>query len=271
MQAALSTRAIAARAPLTQGSRHHAPPGFTLIEVGIVLLVVALALGAVLRPLGLQVELSHMARTRAALEDAREALLGFAAARGHLPCPDRQDRADGVADARVEGEDGPEDGCAGGVYEGWLPSATLGVGGTDAWGARLRYRVAREHTRPTGDPSAGGACVDPEGDNRCTAELGDTGDLRVYTRNAATRALEALGVGVPAVLWSAGAADPPAGADEAGNLDGETTFLCRDPTPDREACDDARPGAPPCHYDDLLAWLSPHLLASRLVAAGRWP
>jgi len=257
--------------------RAGAQGGFTLIEAATVLVIVGLALATALRPLAAQLDLRNVEQTRRAMEAAQDALLGYAAATGHLPCPDRLDDGDGLEDRRVEGVDGPLDGCAAGVYDGWLPAATLGVPAVDAWGGPLRYRVARELTRGRGDPSAIGPCEDPEGDNRCTADLGDPGDLRVHTRDLATRAVQPLAIAVPAVLWSAGANGAGVvngaalGADEEENRDGDSAFTSRERTPAQEGCDDTRTEAPPCSFDDLVAWLSPWVLSSRLIAAGRWP
>src|SRR5688572_19844594 len=71
----------------------NAPPsygvqqGFSLAELAIVLLIVGLILAGVLTPLGAQIEIRKTAETTKILEDVKEALLGFAAANGRLPCP----------------------------------------------------------------------------------------------------------------------------------------------------------------------------------------
>lgn len=242
----------------------------------MVLVILALVIGGLAGPLATRVDQRRVAATLAAMDDGRDALLGFAAVYGHLPCPDRLEDGDGLADGRVEGVDDARAGCAGGVYEGWLPAATLGTAGRDDWGNRLRYRVASELTRATGDPSAVGPCIALEGDNRCTAELGDSGELRVYSREPFSRATLALAIGVPAVLWSTGgngalASISPAGEDEGENLDGDTAFVSRDRTPDQSPCEDGDAGQRLCGFDDLVRWVSPHVLYGRIIAAGRLP
>lgn len=258
-------------------------PGFSLFELAIVLVVVGLLLGATLTPARLQQEARAVAETRRLLEQAREALLGFAAARGHLPCPDLS--GDGEADPRADGA-GPDEGCAGGAHQGWLPAASLAVPGLDAWGRRLVYGVSRELTRRAGDPSAA-PCVRESGENPCTLELGDAGELLVLARDAASRATPRVGLGLAAVVLSLGpnghggtdaagiavAAAAGVGDDEAENLDGDRTYVIRDVTGAgaEEPCQDAEPGAPLCPFDDLLIWVSPHVLAGRLVSAGQLP
>jgi hypothetical protein len=54
--------------------------------------------------------------------------------------------------------------------------------------------------------------------------------------------------------------DPPPASDEARNLDGDAVFVSRDA---------ALGGANP--FDDVVHWVPVHLVASRLLAAGRLP
>ena len=104
--------------------------GFTLIEVAIVLFVLALLGGAILVPLGAQVEQRAYDETTRTMNDIRDALLGFAVVNRRLPCP-------------ATGVNGLEDVSAGicNAAEGNLPFNTLGIGNIDAWGQPFRYRV----------------------------------------------------------------------------------------------------------------------------------
>src|SRR6266567_4443970 len=61
--------------------------GFTLAEVAVVVLIVGLLLGGLLGTYSTQIDLSRTAETKKTLETARDALIGFAAANGRLPCP----------------------------------------------------------------------------------------------------------------------------------------------------------------------------------------
>src|SRR5439155_26923307 len=79
---------------------------------------------------------------RRQLDDARDALLGFAAAHGRLPCPATTATDD---ESFVAGGDAANGECAG--FAGWLPAASLGLAGgagtvLDPWDQRVRYAVA---------------------------------------------------------------------------------------------------------------------------------
>ena len=93
--------------------------GLSLIEVAIALAVSALLLGGLMVPLAAQIDRYRLRETEAALGQALEALLGYAAAHDNrLPCPDI-DR-DGTED-----RPGPVAAPCRGI-EGELPRATLG-------------------------------------------------------------------------------------------------------------------------------------------------
>ena len=263
---------------MTQG-QHLREEGFSLIEMAVVVVIMSLLLGGLLGPLAAQQDAQKTAETRRLLEEVREGLLGFAAVQGRLPCPDRLADGDGLEDPREDGADPPEDGCGGGEYGGWVPWVTLGVSPRDAWGRRLRYRVTRELTRRVGDPSAA-ACVTPvpavAPRNPCVLELGDPGDISVHGRDLATRAERLVARELAAVVLSLGpnglgGVDAAGAEDELRNLDLDATFVARDRSAPTPGCRDSAAAAPPCEFDDLLLWVSPHVLYNRLVTAGRLP
>lgn len=208
--------------------------GFSLTEMAVVLVIVALLIGGMILPLSAQQDMRYVAETRRQLADIGEALYGYAASRAavdgrpYLPCPD----TDG---------NGTEDrsGTACTSQEGTLPWADLGLGHQDAWGNPFRYRVAAAYS------------------NSSTGfTLMSAGDLRVCTSAACTAT---LGSALPAVILSTGknGAATATNADELENLDGDTDFVQRT----------GSPGG----YDDIVTWLSPSLLAQRMVSAGRLP
>ncbi|MFN3717118.1 MAG: type II secretion system protein, partial [Thiobacillus sp.] len=96
--------------------------GFTLTEMAVVLVIVALLIGGMILPLSTQMELRNVSETRKQLNDIAEALYGYAAShvasdgRPYLPCPDTD--GDGL-----ENRSGST--CAN--QEGTLPWATLGL------------------------------------------------------------------------------------------------------------------------------------------------
>ena len=132
--------------------------GFTLVEMAMVLLVMGLLLGAGLGLLGGQIEQQRGKESQRALDQARDALIGFAIANGRLPCPAPAATPTGAPLAGLEPAPVLAAGCAN--LAGVLPWATLGVAETDAWGNRLSYRVTREFTR-TVPQAAFASCAAP--------------------------------------------------------------------------------------------------------------
>jgi len=125
-----------------------ARPGFTLLEVMVVMLVMTILLAGIAVPIGAQVAMRRQEETRLLLVEAREAILGFAATNGRLPCP-------ATADSRGQesfapGGDALNGNCSR-FHDGFLPAATLGLSpldekgfARDGWGTeanRIRYAV----------------------------------------------------------------------------------------------------------------------------------
>ena len=90
--------------------------GFTLIEVAIAVVVIALLLGSILGPLSIRIEQADRQETQALLDEIKEALYGFSVTNGRLPCPDTD--SDG-SENRTSGA------CTGGVVVGNLRGLTL--------------------------------------------------------------------------------------------------------------------------------------------------
>src|SRR5438045_6809229 len=114
--------------------------GFTLVELAVVLAIIGLVLGALMVPLNAQIDQQRINDTQRQLDVIREALLGFAAANGRLPCP-----ATAITPNTTAGA-GSETRAAGActATEGVLPWATLGISEADAWQRRFTYRVTLE-------------------------------------------------------------------------------------------------------------------------------
>ncbi len=70
--------------------------GFTLVEVAIVLVVLAILTGSILVPLSAQMEQRYYDDTTRTMNDVRDALLGFAVVNKRLPCPDTDTPSDGI-------------------------------------------------------------------------------------------------------------------------------------------------------------------------------
>jgi prepilin-type N-terminal cleavage/methylation domain-containing protein len=125
------------------------PRAFTLLEVLVAMVILAVLASGLAIPLAAQVELRRQEATRRQLDEAKEALLGFAAAHGRLPCP-ASSASRGLESFAAGGDSA--NGLCSGFYDGYLPAAALGLAPLDgegflrdAWGAagnRVRYAVS---------------------------------------------------------------------------------------------------------------------------------
>lgn len=231
--------------------------GFTLVELAIVLLVIAVLLAGLLGPLATRVESQERQKTQEQLEDIREALIGFAVANGRLPCPDS------AGDDGMEDRTGttPNRVCA--AASGNLPWVTLNVPQRDQWGSPggysgyFRYRVAASFAAETNAVPCGTATA------TVVFELCSVGDVTVLDAAGATVVAQ-----VPALVYSRGSNHNDAAlaiggtlsSHEQENEDANATFVFKS-----FSRDDTE------EFDDLVVWISPHVLKSRMVAAGRLP
>jgi type II secretory pathway pseudopilin PulG len=249
--------------------------GFVLLEVWVMLVVITVLLTGLALPLAAQVQMRRQEALARELEEARDAVMGFAAAQGRLPCP----AVDGSRgqEAFAPGADASTGACAD-FYGGYLPAATLGLNALDEdgfardpWGSpanRLRYAVF-------GGGSAVNGVVNPltRSDGSRAATLAGLGNASHYLFICSS-GREASGSGCgPAsrqltrraafVIFSLGptaTAPPAAGSDEARNLDGDAVFVARETS--LSATDP---------FDDVLLWVPIHLVTHRLIVAGRLP
>jgi prepilin-type N-terminal cleavage/methylation domain-containing protein len=235
----------------------QAAAGFTLVEMAIVLVIVGLLLGGLLMPLSAQIEQRRIGETQKALDEIKEALIGYAANQipPHLPCPDKTGGGGaGTANDGLEDFTAATGACV--TQEGNIPWATLGVADVDGWGNRIHYSVTAIHSNRL--PAA-------------TFALASIGTLNVCTTAAcATTTAAAL----PAIVLSygkngfgainaAGIANPaPTSADELANTDLNASFVSHPKT-------DASPAVG--EFDDIVAWLSVGQLNSRMISAQRLP
>lgn len=230
--------------------------GFSLIELSIVLVAMALLSGGLIAILPARQELNNAAATESQLNEAREALLGFASANGYLPCPAKsasdgnEDRSAGI--------------CSGGKRNGLLPWVSLGLPRTDSWGRLIRYSIAPAYAS-----------------SNSYFTLATAGDITIRTRNDSgtlvdlTKPAETI-----AALWSTGrngywgwqadnASQNPdsTGANDDEDVNSATAatgilLISRPPTP---------AGSSQGEFDDTLIWLPRYPLFNRMIAAGRLP
>lgn len=229
--------------------------GLSLLEVTLVLLIISILFTGLLSPLHAQLKASKYITTQQRLDTAVEALIGFAIVQGRLPCPADPTLATGTNQAGEEARD--TDGTCDN-QSGVLPWVDLGVVETDAWQRRFTYRVT-------------GRFADDNPESGCDAErigvsfaLCSKGNLSVKTSMASGQTVAKY---LPAVIVSHGENGdgaylpsgiqlllPPHDSDEQQNFKKQVNFV------------DAQGD-----NDDLLAWLSPNVLAYRLVQAGVLP
>jgi prepilin-type N-terminal cleavage/methylation domain-containing protein len=135
--------------------------GFTLIELAIVLVVIAILIGSFAGTLVTRIENNRVTETEEELEEIKLALLGYAYRNGHLPCPDCITTGpfcnpfgfrDGVED-RGTGPALPGE-CNTLNNTGSVPWVTLGLPQGDAWSTRYRYWVDAAYAND--ETSAGG-------------------------------------------------------------------------------------------------------------------
>jgi type II secretory pathway pseudopilin PulG len=236
------------------GTARSRASGFTLFELAISMLIITLLATVLLTPITTQVTQARISQAKTDLDQINEALIGFALAqsRPRLPCPDTT--GDGLEDACANSSNAETTG-------GNVPWATLNVPATDPWGQRYQYRVNNAFTPAAGFTLAtvpNGACAN--------GTLGTaTGIIKVCGDTACTPALVLTNVTtnpIPALIFSRGpnGAVAPASADEAENVDNDCVFVSR-----------TYSGAAGSQFDDLLVWMSPGILMSRMVTAQKLP
>lgn len=235
--------------------------GFTLVELTIVLVIVALLIGGMLVPLSAQRDLQSANQTAKQLSDTREALLGFAVTNKRLPRPavsatDGTERAVCVTEADCTG---------------FIPWQVLGVPPTDAWGKLVRYSVS---------PSFSNGVVSLATVATKKIQSRDNLGAVVYIFGQTAPCNATSQPCAPAVVFSHGkshygtTADgtvlgggTASSVDETSNDTGSTgatagtLYMTRTPT-DNTAISGGE-------FDDLVIWISPNILFNRLIAAGQ--
>ncbi len=229
---------IAMRSDSSHQASHQA--GFTLVEIAVVLVVIGVLLGGLLVPLTTQFETNQRREADTRLDEIHNALLGFAARNGRLPCPST------AASGGLALPNAATTACN--VQHGFVPVRTLGLSmkvngnglAVDPWLNAYRYSV-------TG--AAGGEFTN-------AISLGLVPDFQACEDSACA---SVLADNVVAVVFSTGEDGAAAtSADQLENLDGDTVFVSRDASE-----------AAGSEFDDRVLWISPNVLAYQLVRAGR--
>lgn len=233
--------------------------GFTLIELAIVLFIVGLLLAGILTPMATSVEQSRRSTLDEQYNEIEETLIGFAIVNGRLPCPDCPLGAAAAACSSGGNviNDGVEDivgnVCAVGAtttVEGNLPWVTLGVNGIDPWGNTLAYQVETAFADNIDEAVCAPATANVSFSicTTATITIQDTGDT-------CGTAISNVASNVPAVIYSQGN-ETATSCNELENTDGDIRFVDMDYNLTATT-----------YYDDMIHWLSPFVLKSRMVKA----
>lgn len=229
--------------------------GFTLLELAIVLAILGILMSGILVAVSETTENARRTETRQQLDNLREALYGFAQANGRLPCPALpnsmgREKPKGTNFFSTNGGE-----CK--SYFGYIPGSTLGLSGgvtengllVDAWGFPIRYAVDSQLTE-----------VNNLAD---TFPIGPGTSMLIIRSGLNTSGgTETLTDKAAAVILSTGINGDngtlrPLSLEEAENTNEDSAFIST--------------GYAEESFDDILIWMSPYILYSRLISAGRLP
>jgi prepilin-type N-terminal cleavage/methylation domain-containing protein len=254
------------KAPLTKPFQ----AGFSLVELTIVLIIIALLSTGLMFGVSAQRKISENTDVQRQIEGIREVLIGFAMTNGRLPCP-----ADPTLLTEIGGNEDqtcvisgcpkpptapvvtppiPADVACSRQY-GVIPWKSLGIIETDPWGSRFTYFVGFEFSNPL-------TYEERQNGMRSRFKMETNGSA-----NIEDGASNVIASDTPAVIVSHGSraagaylpiGKPLEGAtgDEKENSNETLKFIAKQPN-------DA--------FDDIVTWVVPSILKSRMVAAGRLP
>lgn len=233
--------------------------GFTLVEMAIVMVIIALILGGLIGTMKQTTENSRRSETQLQLEEVIAALYGYAQANGRLPCP------------AIPASNGAE-ALTGGACtraHGFVPSATLGLRGAvnsdglllDSWNNPLRYSVT----------TANNNAFTTTGGMQTTTMATLAPNLRICREATCTNVIAGT---IPVVVLSMGknwaeftSADEVANGGEAtlaGGPSGATYQTANN-------LDFVQAPYNQSTFDDMLSWISPPVLYTKMIAAGKLP
>ena len=256
--------------------------GFSLVEIAVVLVIIAILATAIGIPLATQLDQQRTVDTQRQLEIIKEAIYGFAMANGRLPCPAT---SAGGTEAQVSAGICTTD-------SGFVPGITLGLSGLDNLGfvvdgwrdgqdaRRMRYAVrsviittgmsapcsftvalTRVLTTSNGMRTATMDCLSQAAVGMLTVNT----TVITGTTLPGTCTASVLTTKAPFVIFSLGKNGLIAGtgADETKNLViNAVTFISNTPTIAASCAGE---------FDDIVTWGSLNTLFARMVQAGKLP
>ena len=245
-----------------QNALHQDTRGFTLVEMAIVLIIVSLLIGGMMMSLTSQQDISSIRETEKRLGDIKDALIGFAAANGRLPCPAAPPPAGGAESPPSTGA------CTNALQSGYVPASLLGTTPTDdkgyaldAWNNPIRYAVINTTINSISNPFTTSGAMKSLGIE--TISLVSTTPITprqfLYVCSSAA-GITATGCGTAqqitdsaiAIIYSIG----KNGVDETRGGADDIVFASA------QTAD---------NFDDRATWLSPNILFNRMISAGRLP
>ena len=245
--------------------------GFTLIEVAIVFVIIAALLSYVFMPLRAQLETANINKARSKLAEIEESIYGFAIANGRIPCP------------TIPGVSGIEDPLNTATdcnnYIGFVPSGTLGIKGevncdgllTDPWGRPYMYSVTDSNISGNGDFVVPDGIRDAGGPASTAPNIKVCNDLNV---NCTAGGGSASTENAVAVIFSMGTRTRANSTEEDENAGEGPNMPSTCGLPAYELGNDAqyysaqRIEVAGQEFDDIVIWISPNILFSKLLQAG---
>ncbi len=217
---------------------HRRQGGFSLVEMALIMVIIGALIGGLILPLSTQQDTAKRRTATNQLQEIHNALVGFAARTGRLPCPAT------TSSAGLSAPNTATTSCT--EYHGFVPAATLGLVGptdsdnllTDEWLNPYRYSLS---------DADGGSFSD-------SIDITAVPDFRLCTDSSCGTV---IADGLVAVVFSQGS-NLTSSNDQNENTDGDEDFV------DRTLSEGSGSA-----FDDLWRWVSVNTLAYQLVRAGQ--
>jgi len=269
--------------------------GFTLVEIAIVMLIVTILLGYTVALFPRQQELRQYRDLNRKMDEVIAAIVGFAQINGRLPCPAIPNSAgfeDGGGDVDCNN------------YGGFVPVNTLGLTGRlnadslllDPWGNPYRYYVSSSDIVGAGG-DVGEADFVRAGEMREVGLVSTLdpdyidldGQFLICDAAGTSNRPDAAGgpyAGAPFVLLSQGKNwnEGVAAGDELENIGAELTLtdlaMANGPSGNQYLLKDVSTNETTFvrritgfadDFDDVVKWVSPNILYSKMIEAGQLP
>ncbi len=162
---------------------------------------------------------------------------------------------DGVDSTGAAETFGNYDNCA--TEQGNLPWVTLGTPEFDAWNNHFFYRVTDDFADDIDGAAAADGTPCPNPAVNVSFCITSTGDIDIQNVSGSTIATD-----IPAIVISFGSngSQTPTTASEMENQDTNLIYISNDFI-----------GASGSEFNDLVMWISPNLLMTRMIISGRLP